>query len=249
MTVKVDGSNGLLANYDFQTPTTGFSYTFTTFNVLFTNPAGTLATGTVTMSATPVDGTTVTITSTQQITALTINANAGQSIVGGGAVQLNANTSRQYLYRSANTTWYLINVAAGAVVTSAVAGTGVSVSSATGAVTITNTGVTSAAAGNGIAVSASTGGVTISQDFYSGTSTTNSTYPVSSYVVAYYVGGTNPAVNNSGSTLQVQTSAASGYFYLFATPQAGYATLAGTWRNRGQLSGTCTTFYLMQRVA
>lgn len=118
MTVKIDGSNGLLQNYDFQTPTTGFSYTFTNFNVLFANPAGTLATGTVTMSATPVDGTTVTITSTQQITALTINANTGQSIVAGGVVQLNANTSRQYLYRAANTTWYLINVAAGAVVTS-----------------------------------------------------------------------------------------------------------------------------------
>lgn len=130
MTVKIDGSNGLLANYDYQTPTTGFTYTFTTYNVLFANPAGTLATGTVTMSANPVDGTMVTITSTQQITALTINANTGQSIVGGGAIQLNANTNRQYMYRAANTTWYLVNVAAGNVVTS--------VNGATGAVTFTN---------------------------------------------------------------------------------------------------------------
>lgn len=132
MTVKIDGSNGLLANYDYQTPTTGFTYTFTTYNVLFAVPAGTLATGTVTMSAAPVDGTMLTITSTQQITALTINANTGQSIIGGGAVQLNANTSRQYMYRAANTTWYLQNIAAGNVVTS--------VNGSTGAVTITSGG-------------------------------------------------------------------------------------------------------------
>ena len=47
-------------------------------------------------------------------------------------------------------------------VTSAVAGTGISVSGATGAVTFSNTGVTSVTAGSGINVSASTGGVTIS---------------------------------------------------------------------------------------
>ena len=46
-------------------------------------------------------------------------------------------------------------------VTSNVAGTGISVSGATGAVTVTNSGVTSVTAGTGISVSASTGGVTI----------------------------------------------------------------------------------------
>lgn len=47
-------------------------------------------------------------------------------------------------------------------VTSIAAGTGISVSASTGAVTVTNTGVTSVTAGSGITVSASTGGVTIS---------------------------------------------------------------------------------------
>jgi hypothetical protein len=47
-------------------------------------------------------------------------------------------------------------------VTSAVAGTGVSVSSGTGAVTITNSGVTSAVAGTGVSVSSGTGNVTFS---------------------------------------------------------------------------------------
>ena len=49
-------------------------------------------------------------------------------------------------------------------VTSAVAGTAISVSGATGAVTITNTGVTSAVAGTGIDVSGATGAVTITTD-------------------------------------------------------------------------------------
>ena len=47
-------------------------------------------------------------------------------------------------------------------VTSNVAGSGISVSGATGAVTITNTGVTSNVAGTGVTVSGATGAVTIS---------------------------------------------------------------------------------------
>lgn len=50
---------------------------------------------------------------------------------------------------------------ANSVVTSAVAGTGVSVSAATGAVTFTNSGVTSLVAGSGISVSGATGAVTV----------------------------------------------------------------------------------------
>jgi hypothetical protein len=46
-------------------------------------------------------------------------------------------------------------------VNSVSAGTGISVSATTGALTVTNAGVTSVAAGTGISVSASTGGVTI----------------------------------------------------------------------------------------
>jgi hypothetical protein len=223
MTVKIDGSNGLLANYDYQTPTTGFSYTFTTYNVLFAVPAGTLATGTVTMSATPVDGTTVTITTTQQITALTINANTGQSIIGGGAIQLNANTSRQYLYRAANTTWYLVNVAAGAVVTSVVAGSGISVSAATGAVTISTTGggtVTSIATGNGL----SGGTITTSGTLTIAAPTFNS---VGSYVEGYVVQLTalssGSSVSAGGGNNQVQA---------YSSQQTNN-NLSGTWRVMG----------------
>lgn len=106
MTAVLSGTNGLLQSYDYQVPTTGFSYTFAAgVQTLILNPAGTLATGTITMPASPSDGMTVRFSSSQIITLLTVNANTGQSIVsavtslalGGGAV---------YIYRLANTTWY-----------------------------------------------------------------------------------------------------------------------------------------------
>lgn len=105
MTTKVDGTNGVIQNYDYQVFTTGFTYTFSEYQVLLINPAGTLATGSVTMPLAPSDGMTVKITTTQTITALTINNNTGQSIVGA-ATTLAANASVSYIYRQANATWY-----------------------------------------------------------------------------------------------------------------------------------------------
>lgn len=54
-----------------------------------------------------------------------------------------------------------VTIASGTGVTSAVAGTGIGVSSATGAVTFTNSGVTSLVAGTNVTLSASTGAVTV----------------------------------------------------------------------------------------
>ena len=106
MTAKIDGTNGVLQQYDYQVPTTGFSYTFAAgTTVLVMNPAGTLATGTITMPAAPADGMTISFSSTKTITALTVNANTGQSIVGAPTV-LPANQAGGYVYRLANTTWY-----------------------------------------------------------------------------------------------------------------------------------------------
>jgi hypothetical protein len=106
MTAKLDGTNGLLQQYDYQVLTTGFSYTFAAgTTVLVMNPAGTLATGTITMPASPADGMTITFSSTQTITALTVNANAGQSIVSAATV-LPARQAGSYIYRLSNTTWY-----------------------------------------------------------------------------------------------------------------------------------------------
>lgn len=106
MTAVLSGTNGLLQSYDYQVLTTGFSYTFAAgVQVLVINPAGTLATGTITMPASPSDGMTITVESTQQVTAITVNANTGQSIVGAPS-QLIPNQSLSWIYRLANTTWY-----------------------------------------------------------------------------------------------------------------------------------------------
>lgn len=105
MTAKIDGTNGLLQQYDYQVLTTGFSYTFAAgTTVLVINPAGTLATGTITFPAAPVDGMTVTFSSTQQITALTLAGN-GKTIVSAATI-LPANQSTTYVYRLSNTSWY-----------------------------------------------------------------------------------------------------------------------------------------------
>jgi hypothetical protein len=106
MTLKADGTNGILQQYDYQVSTTGFSYTFAAgTTVLVMNPAGTLATGTITMPASPVDGMTISFSSTQTITALTVNGNTGQSIVGA-PTSLFAGAAATFVYRLSNTTWY-----------------------------------------------------------------------------------------------------------------------------------------------
>jgi hypothetical protein len=106
MTAKLDGTNGLLQAYDYQTPTTGFSYTFAAgTQTLFMVPAATLATGTITMPASPADGMMITFSSSQQITALTLQGNTGQSI-SSAVTFLPAKTAAAYVYRLSNTTWY-----------------------------------------------------------------------------------------------------------------------------------------------
>ena len=104
----IDGTNGLIQAYDYQAPSTGFSYTFATgVQTLVMNPAGTLATGTITMPAAPADGMTIQFSSSQIITALTLSPNSGQSIIAA-VTSLVLGGSAQYLYRAANTTWYRI---------------------------------------------------------------------------------------------------------------------------------------------
>jgi len=111
MTLKADGTNGILQQYDYQVLTTGFTYTFAAgTTVLVINPAGTLATGTITFPATPVDGMTVTFSSTQQITALTLAGNS-KTIVSAATI-LPANQATTYVYRLSNTSWYPMSTVA-----------------------------------------------------------------------------------------------------------------------------------------
>jgi len=92
--------------YSYQTPTTGFSITLgntTTHTIL--DPAGTLASGTIVMAASPSDGLIATVSSTQTITALTVSPNTGQT-VQNAPTTLTAGSGFSYIYRSANNTWY-----------------------------------------------------------------------------------------------------------------------------------------------
>lgn len=107
-------SNGTFATYknrsdqgySAQVPTTGFSITATqTQSTLILKPAGTLATGTITMAASPMDGQEFRATSTQIITALTVSANAGQSIIAAPTT-LSPGLGFGYIYVLADTTWY-----------------------------------------------------------------------------------------------------------------------------------------------
>ena len=207
MTVKIDGANGLLQSYDYQVLTTGFSYTFAAgTQVLVAVPAGTLATGTITMPSAPADGMVITIQSSQQITALTLNGNTGQSIVGT-AVQISPNAPLSWVYRLANTTWYPFAGVAGRA-SSVVTGTSVASTSGTSIdftsipswvkrVTVMFNGVSTSGSAN-ILIQLGAGSVT------------------SSGYLSYssYAGGTNAAGNTSSTAgFVLFSNAAPNLFY------------------------------------
>ena len=90
-------------------PTTGFTNTIAnTTSYYVIEPAGTLATGTLTMPASPVNEQVVTITSTQTITALTHSPNTGQTLKGA-LTTIAANGNASWIYRTANTAWYRVS--------------------------------------------------------------------------------------------------------------------------------------------
>lgn len=108
MSVNISGSNGVLRSLDYQTPVTLFTYTIIANSQgVILNPAGVLAVGTVTMPASPSDGMTVTITTTQTITSLTLLGNTGQT-VSNAITTLSGGTAVSYYYRLSNTTWYRV---------------------------------------------------------------------------------------------------------------------------------------------
>jgi hypothetical protein len=97
-------------SYSYQTPVTGFSITVgDAVYTLLLEPAGVLATGTIVMPANPTDGQVVRFSTTQNITALTVSPNAGQTVKNAPTsmlVNLTGSQGYEYIYRLANTTWY-----------------------------------------------------------------------------------------------------------------------------------------------
>lgn len=103
-----NSTKGVLgSNINYQTPLTGFSITLgNTDTQAILDPSGTLAAGTITMQAAPIDGHVVFIRTSQVITTLTISPNAGQSIKGYTAGTLALGGVLNAVYRAANSTWY-----------------------------------------------------------------------------------------------------------------------------------------------
>lgn len=98
------------AGYQYSAATTSFSVTtgVSISRVIF-DPAGTLATGAVTLPAGNVDAKTVTISSTQTITALTVNGNSGTTVVGGSnPYTLSAGTGITFFFHASENKWYKI---------------------------------------------------------------------------------------------------------------------------------------------
>jgi hypothetical protein len=130
--------------------------------------------GALVNSSTTINGTAIALGSSGTITAANPNALtigtglSGTSYNGSSAVTV-ALTNTGVGAASYSLTSLTVDAqgritaaSSGSAVTSAAAGTGISVSGATGAVTFTNTGVTSAVAGTGVSVSGATGAVTFS---------------------------------------------------------------------------------------
>jgi hypothetical protein len=91
-----------------QTPTTGFALTVpNNTSTYLLKPAGTLATGTITMPAAPFNNQPVTISSTQTVTTLTLSPNTSQSI-NNAPTTLAPGVGVSYIYNAGDTTWYRV---------------------------------------------------------------------------------------------------------------------------------------------
>ena len=243
MSAVISGTNGLLQSYDYQVLTTGFSYTFAAgTQVLVIDPAGTLATGTITMPASPADGMTITVESTQQVTALTMSGNGGTVV--GPAVQLIPNQPLSWVYRTSNTSWYPVYGGAGRA-TALVSGTAVASTSGTSVsfssipswvkrVTIMLAGVSTNGASNLAVQIGPVAGVETTG--YSGYAFT----PSSSvgYTTEWAITGTNSAVNvhsgivflsltDSATNTWVMSSSGGGVGINTASTAGGSKSLAG----------------------
>jgi len=94
--------------YTESAPTAGFSITIpNSIGAYIIKPAGTLATGTFIMPSTPYDGQILRVSSSQIVTTLTVNANAGQTIFGAPTT-ISSTVPFGYIYRLADTSWYRV---------------------------------------------------------------------------------------------------------------------------------------------
>lgn len=212
--------------------------------------------------------TTVALGSEVSGTLTVANGGTGQTSLTGGALLFGNGTAGVGTFIGSasgqvatwNGTAWVAQAPTTSGVTSVSAGTGISVSGSTGAVTIGNTGVTSLIAGTGIAISGSTGGITVSATgggmVYPGagiplsggttwsTSFNNSTNPITASYGGTGVAGSLTGISymNGVSAHTVATAAqivsAIGSTAVTNATNATNATTAGTATNATNLTGS-----------
>lgn len=118
-------------SFNRNVPTTGFSVTIG--NTVYTqllDPAGTLATGTLTLPSSPSSGQLVRAIFTQQVTALTLAPNSGQTISGKTTGLVAQDGMIECIYRSSSTSWFCSWNIGGSVPVSTLTGLGTGVATA-----------------------------------------------------------------------------------------------------------------------
>lgn len=97
-------SDRLVPQTQYVTPATGATVTVNSNGhvMLFVNPAGTLATLTITLPSSPTDGDRVTLGSSQIVTGLTMN---GGTVIGALSTMAVA-TFATYTYSSNSSNWF-----------------------------------------------------------------------------------------------------------------------------------------------
>lgn len=92
----------------YRSVSNGFSETFgATDDVMILYNAGTIGSGTVVMPASPLDGQTAHITAAMTVTNLTVNANAGQTLLGAPTT-ISVSLPVAFVYRATGATWYRV---------------------------------------------------------------------------------------------------------------------------------------------
>jgi hypothetical protein len=103
------GSAAGTLQYQYSVPLTAFTITVTNGNTfVIINPAGTLATGTITTESNPGDGKSFCVMSSQTQTALTMTANTGQAFAAYGlaaVTALTANTPVCWFFIQSQAVW------------------------------------------------------------------------------------------------------------------------------------------------
>jgi hypothetical protein len=95
--------------YQYSAATTNFNDTVgTSVSRVIYDPAGTLANGTITLPTGNVDARTVSISSTQIITAFKVNPSVGTTLVPSANVTIAAGTKVEYFYHAVESKWYKI---------------------------------------------------------------------------------------------------------------------------------------------